>query len=346
MTVMKKNTIFTGVVASLLSLCACTGNKRPVAVADTADSTNIIVVTDTIAYRDESEEKLYHADVRYARCFRFTPQTDGIATRVMIRPGQQVAEGQPLIAYPVQNYQLQVEQHRTVYNDLLVKLEKQKALLSKGFVAQQTVDDLELEAANKAKELKRIEEQYVVKAPFSGTVTDVAVREGDHVAAGTQLFVLAQTDCLTAEFFASQEDVRQIEEGSRVELEAGGLPVLPGKVTCKSLIMDDERRAYRIQAEFPNRQGAGLGGVTAKVRIKLAGEGRVIRVPLQAVASVGGEDIIYKSVAGRAVATPVRIVRIVGQQAVVDGNLHPGEIYVIQGAEKLTDQVILKTVGV
>lgn len=343
---MKKITIFTGVAASLFGLCACTGTTTPASATNTPDTTEIIVVTDTIAYSDGSEEKLYHADLQYARCFKFTPQTDGIATRVMIRPGQRVAEGQPLIAYPVQNHQLQIEEHRTIYNDLLVKLNKQKALLIKGFVAKQTVDDLELEVVNKAKELTRIEEQYVVKAPFSGTVTDVAVREGDHVAAGTPLFVLAQTDCLTAEFFASQEDVRQIKEGGHVELEADGLPTLSGKVTSKSLIMDDVRRAYRIQAEFPNRQGADLGGVTANVRIKQEGEERVIRVPLQAVASVGGEDIVYKSVAGRAVATPVRIVRIVGQQAVVDGNLRPGDEYVTLGAEKLTDRAILKTAGV
>lgn len=343
---MKKNIIFTGVVISLFSLCACTGNKQRGAVTDTSDSTKIIVVTDTIAYSDGSEEKLYHADLQYARCFKFTPHTDGIATRVMIRPGQQVFEGQSLIAYPVQNYQLQIEQQRMIYNDLLVKLEKQKALLARGFVAQQTVDDLELEAANKAKELRMIEEQYVVKAPFSGTVTDVAVREGDHIAAGTPLFVLAQTDKLTAEFFASQEDIRHIKEGGNVELEAGDLPMLTGKVTYKSLVMDDVRRAYRIQAEFPNLQDAGLGGVTAKVRIKLDGEDNVIRIPLQAVASVGGRDIIYKSVGGRAIATPVRIVRIVGQQVVVDGELQPGEIYVINGAEKLTDQAILKTAGV
>ena len=77
---------------------------------------------------------------------------------------------------------------------MLSKLEKQKVLLAKGFVARQAVEDLELEVKNKAKEIHILEEQYVVKAPFAGTITDVSIKEGDHVVSGTQLFILKRTN--------------------------------------------------------------------------------------------------------------------------------------------------------
>lgn len=332
-----------GIVIPLLGLTACGGNQAAQAPVENTKNAAVIVSTSRIAYSDGNEEKLYHAEVAYARSYKFAPQADGIATRVMIRPGQKVAEGQALMAYPAQNYQLQVEQQQAIYHDLQGKLEKQKTLLAKGFVARQAVEDLELEVKNKAKEIRILEEQFVVKAPFAGTITDVSVTQGDRVVAGTQLFILSETDKLTAEFFASLEEASQIKEGDSVSLVLGALPELQGHVTQKGIIMDDVRKAYRIKAEFSNKQALAAGGVTANVRMKLAVSGTVIRVPLTAVASVGGRDLIYKCIHGQAVATPVRIVRIVGQQAVIEGSIEPDDEYVTIGVEKISDKSAIIT---
>lgn len=340
---MRKIGMIAGMAIPLLGLVACDSNAASGKTADKSQDTAVIVSTARIAYDDCSEEKLYHAEVQYGRSFKFAPQADGIATRVMIRPGQKVSEGQVLIAYPAQNHQLQVEQQQAIYKDMQGKLEKQQALLAKGFVARHTVEDLELEVKNKAKEIRILEEQYVVKAPFSGTITDVSVKEGDHVVVATQLFVLSETDKLSAEFFASMEEAFRIKEGANVVLELGSLPELQGKVTQKSTIMDDARKAYRIRAEFGNQQAIAVGGVTANVRMKLAGGGTSVSVPLTAIASVGGKDLIYKCIQGHAIATPVRIIRIVGWQAIIEGNVAPEDEYVTIGAEKISDKSAIKT---
>lgn len=132
---MRKIKMMVGMVIPLLGLASCGGNPTSQTPVENLKDAAIIVNTARIAYDDSSEEKLYHADLAYARSFKFAPQADGIATKVMIRPGQKVSEGQALIAYPIQNYQLQVEQQHTIYKDMLSKLEKQKVLLAKGFVA-------------------------------------------------------------------------------------------------------------------------------------------------------------------------------------------------------------------
>lgn len=331
-----------GIVIPLLGLAACGGNQVAQAPIESLKDAAVIVNTARIAYSDGSEEKLYHADVEYARSFKFAPQADGIATKVMIRPGQKVTEGQALLAYPAQNYQLQVEQQQAIYHDMQGKLEKQKALLVKGFVPRQAVEDLELEVKNKSKEIRILEEQFVVKAPFSGTITDVSVTQDDHVVSGTQLFILSETDKLAAEFFASMEETLQIKEGDSVFLTLGAMPELEGRVVQKSIIMDDVRKAFRIKAEFNNQQTLAAGGVTANIRIRLAGSCKSIRVPLTAVASVGGKDLIYKCIHGQAVATPVRIVRIVGQQAIIEGNVAPEDEYVTLGVEKISDKSVIK----
>lgn len=339
---MRKIGIIAGIVIPLLVLTACGGNQAAQLPVETSKGAAVIVSTARIAYSDGSEDKLYHADVEYARSFKFAPQADGIATRVMIRPGQKVTEGQALIAYPAQNYQLQVEQQQAIYRDMQGKLEKQKSLLAKGFVARQAVEDLELEVKNKAKEIRILEEQYVVKAPFSGTITDVSVTQGDHVVSGTQLFILSETDKLAAEFFASMEEALQIKEGDSVFLVLGTMPEMQGRVAQKSIIMDEVRKAYRIKAEFNNRQALAAGGVTANIRMKLSGSGHSIRIPLTAVASVGGQDLIYKCIHEQAVATPVHIVRIVGQQAAIEGNVEPDDEYVTLGVEKISDKSVLR----
>lgn len=151
---MRKIGMIAGMAIPLLGLVACGSNAASENTADKSQDTVVIVSTARIAYDDGSEEKLYHADVQYVRSFKFAPQADGIATRVLIHPGQKVSEGQKLIVYPAQNHQLQVEQQQAIYKDMQGKLEKQQALLTKGFVARQTVEDLELEVKNKAKEIR------------------------------------------------------------------------------------------------------------------------------------------------------------------------------------------------
>lgn len=339
---MRKIGMIVGMAIPLLGLVACGSNAASEKMADKSQDTAVIVSTARIAYDDGSEKKLYHAEVQYGRSFKFAPQADGIATRVLIRPGQKVSEGQVLIAYPAQNHQLQVEQQQAIYKDMQGKLEKQQALLAKGFVARQTVEDLKLEVKNKAKEIRILEEQYVVKAPFSGTITDVSVTQGDHVVTGTQLFILSETDKLAAEFFTSMDEAFRIKEGANVVLELGSLPELQGKVTQKSTIMDDTRKAYRIRAEFSNQQAVAAGGVTANIRLELTGSSNFICVPLTAVASVDGKDLIYKHISSQAIATPVRIVRIVGQQAVIEGNVEPEDEYVTVGVEKISDKSAIK----
>lgn len=46
-----------------------------------------------------------------------------------------------------------------------------------------------------------------------------------------------------------------------------------------------------------------------------------------------------------AVATPVRIVRIVGQQAIIEGNVKPEDEYVTVGVEKISDKSAIKTMN-
>lgn len=340
----KDNKFTAGILILMAAVSSCGGSNSTNTDTEAVKDTVVLVHTAKADKEDGMTDLTYFATVSYIREFEYAPQTDGIATDIRIRPGQKVTEGQVLVDYPVQGHALRVEQMREVIADLDTKLEKQKVLLSKGFVSKQAVEDIELELKGRRKELNLLEDMYLVKAPFSGTITDVAVTEGDHVAVGYPMFILAETDRLSAEFFVSYRELREIREGDETWLMLEEYDRMSGEVKHVSRTMDATRKAYRIRAEFPNPQGNALGGAIARVRVGVASAGNHVRIPLTAIASAGGQDIVYKFIGGHAVGIPVQIISIKGQWAVVEGALSQGEEYITEGIGKISDGTAVKPV--
>lgn len=299
------------------------------------------VTTDIIEYSDNERDQIFYAELNYDQNYIFVPETNGIAKKIMVSIGEKVLKNQPLIEYPNQNYELQVEQYESSLANMVIKLEKNRNLLSVGYISQQELDDLELEIENMTKQLQILKEQYIVKAPFHGIITNISTKEGDYIMAGESLFSLANSSVLNADIYVTVNDFIKIEVGDEVKAEISSFPQLKGKISSKSLEIDPIRKAYKIEAEFNNKDMLPIGGSMARINIQIKSDINQIMVPLTSIISDGFIDYIYQYKDKRAVATTVKIIEIIGSKAVITTSLKVGDEYIIKGGEKVINNALV-----
>lgn len=167
-----------------------------------------------------------------------------------------------------------------------------------------------------------------IRAPYDGVVTRRAVNTGDYLP-GTGLkdgvFSVARTDPIRAVVRVPEADAGLVREGSPVHVR---LPVLgggelTGKVARTSWSLEPGSRTLRAEVDLPNPDGRIRPGMYLTARIT-ADLPEAWAVPTPAVARVGDDLVIYLVENGKAVRTPVEIVRGDGQFTQIRRYRKPG----------------------
>lgn len=102
----------------------------------------------------------------------------------------------------------------------------------------------------------------VIRAPFSGIVTERSVNAGDVVSPGTALFTIVDPASWQVEASVPADAIGSIRIGSPVRFTVSGLKdrEFEGKVTRINPIADATTRQIRIYASVPNKTGTLTGG--------------------------------------------------------------------------------------
>lgn len=143
----------------------------------------------------------------------------------------------------------------------------------------------------------------VVRAPFSGTVADQLVKEGEYAAPGSAVFRLVDTANLRLKFSVPAPDARALPAGTAFNVTYGGRNYV-GRVTDSSGIAGTDR-LVPVTARI---EGGNLPvGGTAQARYRTTlGSGAV--VPSSAVQASGAGNAVYVVKEGRAVRRSVSVV--------------------------------------
>jgi HlyD family secretion protein len=157
---------------------------------------------------------------------------------------------------------------------------------------------LEVRRAELALEQARLElERATVRAPFAGTVIDVAVREGELVGVYAQLVRLADLKQLYVQAHVDEIDVGQIAPGQRVTVTLDAFPgrPLPGVVEeiAPAVTLDRGSATYltRIRVDPPPDLPLRLG-MAASVTIVTEEREGVLLVPRAALERVGERNYV------------------------------------------------------
>jgi len=179
-----------------------------------------------------------------------------------------------------------------------------------------------------------------IRSPFSGTVLERLVDEGEYVSAGTPLFRIADLSRVWVQIDAYETDLPYLHEGQEVLVTVEGLAGEPftGRTAFIDPVLDETQRTARVRVEVGNHGGRLRPGMFAEALIETdQGEGPApLVIPESAPLFTGRRSVVFVEVPGVSRPTyELRVVRL-GSRAgpvypVVTG-LNEGERVVVQGA--------------
>ena len=235
-----------------------------------------------------------------AEAFRRATLNAQVEGRVKALPAREngvVADGQTLLQLDTTDLALSVAQARA---DLLA---------AEADYRQMTLFDDEIEDAEVRAERDRIArtrsgldqrevalrqariqlERTRVAAPFGGRVADLAVAEGQYVAAGTPLVTVVDLDPIKVEVQVLEAALPVLSAGRRADVTFSAFPGerFQGTVETINPLVDPETRTARVTVLLPNRQHRIKPGMYAEVSLNAEALPDRIMVPRSAVLERG-----------------------------------------------------------
>lgn len=283
-------------------------------------------------------------------------KTGGKVAEVRVKNGDDVQEGDLLIRLDDLELLAQIAQAEAAcrladaqFESAAKTLEDMQALYQEDVVPQQQLEQAETgykvaeaQAAQAAAALQLIRTHLndtLITAPISGKVSGVTINPGEMAAPGTPLAAINRLDTMQVGVDLTEKDVGRINEGQKVEVLVSAISSEPleGEVQSVSPVADPRTKTYRMEVVLPNENGLLKGGMTAEVRVAVAVEEDTVVIPVEAVLTRDGEQVVFVVEEGLACLRQVTLGLESGENVSVLEGIETGEQVVSRGQHYLQE---------
>lgn len=213
--------------------------------------------------------------------------------------------------------------------------------------AKKNSDLANLDAAKASfRELGEIRNYLVMRAPFSGTITNRNVNPGAYVGPsgkGSEFpaFTLQQNKQLRLVFSIPEAYTSYVSTGDTVKFRVRSNPseVFSARVKRMSGALDSKLRAQRVELDIDNKNGKLLAGTIADVDITLSSTG--FAVPATAIVNSSEGVYVVKSLNHKVQLIPVKKGIDSGKRVEIFGDLNSGDTIVIKANDEMKDGAVL-----
>ena len=323
--------------ALLVAACGTPGGEVRSAAAEPAGSATYVVPDTTI------DAVLDAAGVAepYAQATLST-KLMGTVLAVMVREGDRVTPGQPLVRLDARDVAARREQVRAgvaeaeaVLREATIQAGRIRALYADSAATRAQLDAAEtglsraeagVRAAHAgAAEVDALDDYTVIRAPFPGVVTGRFVDPGAFAGPGTPLVAVQDGSRLRVSVTVAPEAIRGVTRGADVTATVEGRAV---RATVEGVVPAGAGNLYTVNAVIPNRDAALLAGSAATLALPQGRRPGVV-VPTAALRREG--DLVGVTIRGPA-GDDIRWIRVGaarGDLVEVVAGLRPGDQVVI-----------------
>jgi RND family efflux transporter MFP subunit len=190
----------------------------------------------------------------------------------------------------------------------------------------------------------------VVKAPFDGVITLRNVDVGALVNAGTTLlFRIAQTSTLRTYLNVPQAQASSIRDGQTARLSVSNLPgrQFVGAVARTANALDPASRTLLVEVHVPNRDGALLPGMYARVELASPRTDAPLLIPSDALIARGdGTQVAVVRQDRRVHLQKIEVGRDFGDRLEVAGGLREGDMVIANPGDAVREGLEVQSVPI
>jgi RND family efflux transporter MFP subunit len=306
----------------------------------------------------------YVATVRSLRSTVVQPQVEGIIRQIMVKSGDRVRAGQPMMQIDPERQQATVAatQSQRAAADASLEYAKQQLARNQKLLDAGAISQSELEQAQTAvktaqaqvdalnNQIKESQVQlayYRVTAPTDGIVGDISVREGDRVTTMTAITTIDSEGGLEAYVNVPIERSTSLRPGLPVELlDDSGKVIASNPITFIAPRADDATQSILVKSTLRTRPPGVRVLQFVHARIVWSNE-PTLSVPVNAVNRLGGQYFVFTAEPGQGGAMVARqkaiqVGDLVGDNYIVRGGIKEGDEVITSNLQKLQDGVPVK----
>ena len=305
----------------------------------------------------------YVSTIRSLRSTDVQPQVDGIVRQILVKAGDHVRAGQPLVQIDPVRQQATVTtvEAQRAEREADVAYSKQQLARMQKLLAAGAVSQAELEQAETAEKTAEAQlaavasqihesqvqlEYYRVTAPTEGVIGDIPVRQGDRVTTSTVITTIDAAEGLEAYVNVPLERATALKPGLAVELLDGdGNVVASNPITFIASRADDATQSILVKATLATRPPGVRVLQYVRARIVWSNDPQ-LSVPVTAVSRVSGQYFVFvvEQAPQGAVARqkPITVGDLIGDSYIVRSGVKEGERVIVSNIQKLGDGAPVK----
>jgi multidrug efflux system membrane fusion protein len=222
-------------------------------------------------------------------------RTGGVVTELKVRRGSWVEKNDVIAVLSDEAREAQVIQAKAMVTQRKTELEAKRRLIENGTLPRLDLVNLEsqaraAEAALAAAEAER--DRGIVRAPWSGIVTDVPVEVGQAAFSmvGREIAQIVGLDPMIAIVEVAERKLAGLNVGDTAKVRLVTGDTVPGRIRFVSKSASPATRTYRVEVEMENPSGAIPDGITAEVSVRMAST-PATRIPRSALTFSSAGDL-------------------------------------------------------
>jgi len=285
---------------------------------------------------------------------------------VSVREGDRVRAGQILAELDTAQLRMQLAERQATLESARAQLaqtertrEANAQLVKQNFISQNAFDTAD--AAHRAQvaavaaaqaQFEQISLQLsdaVVHAPISGMVSKRHVQPGEKVAFDAPLMSIVDLAQLEVHAQAAVSDIPQVTTNARTEVEIEGLAdrTFIGRVDRINPAAEPGSRTINVYVALPNENSLLKAGMFAHVRLRVQRDREVAALPISAIQSEAGQNIVWIIADSRLVKRVVTVGRRDERAQLVEivNGLDPTDRVIATKFDNLRDGLAAKIVG-
>ncbi len=270
----------------------------------------------------------------------FAP-TAGLVREVLFETGDRVEAEQPLLRLDAREQEIAVDKAEIALQQARDQLERFERLSQNQAVSAVQVEEARARVASAEAELRGAAldlDRRTLRAPFDGYMGIPRVTTGDRVTTTTEVANIDDRSQILIRYAIPERFAARARPGGHVEATsvAFGEERFAGVIADVDSRIDPQARTLTIRAAIDNSDDRLRPGLSFLVETVFEGE-RHMAVPLLSLQWDRDGSYLWRVSEDRANRVAVTILERGDTQALVTGELSPGDRVVLEGVQRLRD---------